>query len=68
MFIEANLRRKFDPESKEGSLEVTGHLGDVMKESARIAYSFARSFVAQKFPTNEFLEKAHIHMHVPEVF
>ncbi len=67
MFIEAGLRRKYDPESKEGSLELTGHLGDVMKESMKIAYSFARAFVAEKFPGNEFLEKAHVHVHVPEV-
>jgi len=66
LFIEASLRRKFDPESKDGSLELTGHLGDVMKESARIAFSFARAFLAQKLPSNDFLEKAHIHVHVPE--
>ncbi len=68
LFIESSLRRKFDPKSEaEGSMELTGHLGDVMKESARIAYSFARSFFAKLQPNNGFLESAHLHVHVPEV-
>lgn len=50
----------------EGSLQLTGHLGDVMKESANIAYSFAKAFMVQKDPKNDFLQKASIHLHVPE--
>jgi Lon-like ATP-dependent protease len=50
----------------EGSLKLTGHLGDVMKESAGIALSFARSFMARNDPQNSFLERAHLHLHVPE--
>ena len=30
-------------ESGRGSLTVTGHLGDVMKESTQIAYTFAKA-------------------------
>ncbi|XP_047387290.1 LOW QUALITY PROTEIN: lon protease homolog, mitochondrial [Sciurus carolinensis] len=69
MFIETSLRRPLSKGSKEdqdGSLEVTGQLGEVMKESARIAYTFARAFLMQQDPTNEYLVSSHIHLHVPE--
>lgn len=48
------------------SLQVTGHLGDVMKESSQIAFTVARNFLHKIDPTNNFLETTHIHMHVPE--
>lgn len=67
LFIETSLRRPKDKENKDGSLEVTGQLGDVMKESAKIAYTFARAFLMQKYPNNDFLVSSHIHLHVPEV-
>lgn len=51
---------------KEGYLETTGHLGDVMKESARIAYTYAKHFIAGKFPDNKNLDTSNIHLHVPE--
>lgn len=66
MFIETSLRRPPSKGSKDGSLEVTGQLGEVMKESARIAYTFARAFLMQQDPTNEYLVTSHIHLHVPE--
>jgi len=66
LFIEASLRRRLDPESKEGTLELTGNMGDVMKESARIGYTVARSFLGKKDPNNSYLEMAHLHLHVPE--
>ncbi|XP_053668884.1 lon protease homolog, mitochondrial [Anopheles marshallii] len=50
----------------DGSLELTGHLGDVMKESARISLTVARNFIKQSDPSNNFLESSHIHLHVPE--
>uniref|UniRef100_A0A182UWV5 Lon protease homolog n=1 Tax=Anopheles merus TaxID=30066 RepID=A0A182UWV5_ANOME len=50
----------------DGSLELTGHLGDVMKESARISLTVARNFISQIEPSNNFLESSHIHLHVPE--
>ena len=31
----------------DGTLELTGHLGDVMKESAQIALSYLRSLLSQ---------------------
>ncbi|XP_062816276.1 lon protease homolog, mitochondrial [Anolis carolinensis] len=66
LFVETSLRRPRDPESKEGSLEVTGQLGDVMKESAKIAYTFARAFLMRRDPHNDFLAVSHLHLHVPE--
>ena len=32
-------------------------MGDVMKESTTIAFTFARALVAQKYPNNDFFEK-----------
>uniref|UniRef100_A0A8C4T0K5 Lon protease homolog, mitochondrial n=1 Tax=Erpetoichthys calabaricus TaxID=27687 RepID=A0A8C4T0K5_ERPCA len=70
LFIETSLRRPLakrgKEEIKEGSLEVTGQLGDVMKESAKIAYTFARSFLIKEDPENDFLVSSHLHLHVPE--
>lgn len=70
LFVETCLRRPRDKDGKgdkDGSLEVTGQLGDVMKESARIAYTFARAFLMQQDPHNDVLVASHIHLHVPEV-
>ena len=48
-------------------MELTGHLGEVMKESANIAYTVARSVLHTTQPENHFLAKSQIHVHVPEV-
>jgi len=53
-------------EAKKAGLEVTGSLGDVMKESVRIAHSFARQLLQELEPGSEFLEKNQLHLHVPE--
>ena len=37
-----------------GALEVTGNLGDVMKESIKIAGTFAKVFLSQLDTTNEY--------------
>ncbi|XP_054418200.1 lon protease homolog, mitochondrial [Pteronotus mesoamericanus] len=68
LFVETSPRRPREDSKadKDGSLEVTGQLGEVMKESARIAYTFARAFLMQHDPTNEYLVTSHIHLHVPE--
>lgn len=55
-----------DTESKEGSIEVTGHLGDVMKESCRISYTVAKNCLMQYENLNHFLDRGHLHIHVPE--
>lgn len=48
-----------------GKLELTGKLGDVMQESAKIALSYVRSVVAKK-QDKEYFETHDFHLHVPE--
>jgi ATP-dependent Lon protease len=48
-----------------GTLTLTGHLGEVMKESARAALSWFRSHAAAYGATPNFFRKAEIHCHVP---
>ncbi|NLL97009.1 MAG: endopeptidase La, partial [Clostridiaceae bacterium] len=50
----------------DGQLELTGQLGDVMKESARIARSFIRSVAEEYGIDHDFHKKFDIHIHVPE--
>ena len=52
--------------SQRPSFNRTGKLGDVMKESSTIAYSFAKGFLVREFQENRFFEKAQIHLHCPE--
>ena len=49
----------------KGSLTLTGHLGDVMKESARAALSWFRANVADYGVDPDFYQNAEIHLHVP---
>lgn len=65
LYIESVVTRTVDKDSKP-HLAVTGMLGDVMKESSSIAYSFAKSFLVKFFPDNTFLQHADIHLHFPE--
>lgn len=55
LYIET-AQRKQTVESKEGTLNLTGHLGDVMKESAQIALTVARNFIKTIDSTNKYLE------------
>jgi ATP-dependent Lon protease len=50
----------------EGRLKVTGMLGEVMRESSDIAFSFVRSLVRRVEPDNVFFDAAYIHCHVPD--
>jgi ATP-dependent Lon protease len=47
-------------------LELTGHLGDVIKESAQAALSWTRSHAAELGVQDNFFEDADIHIHFPE--
>ncbi len=62
LFIEASLA---DRETGETGVTLTGQLGDVMKESARIALSYLRSHGAElDLPVSELKDRS-IHVHVP---
>ncbi|MBO5051155.1 MAG: endopeptidase La [Clostridia bacterium] len=49
-----------------GKLELTGSLGDVMKESAHIAYSYVRSIASRLNIDPQFYKNNDLHIHVPE--
>ncbi|NLN65832.1 MAG: endopeptidase La [Clostridiaceae bacterium] len=50
----------------DGAVELTGQLGDVMKESARIARSYVRSIADMIGIETDFHKKYDMHIHVPE--
>ena len=50
----------------KGGLLLTGQMGDVMKESARIALSAIRSMSNEYKVADDFYEKQDIHLHIPE--
>ncbi len=48
-----------------GKLQLTGQLGDVMKESAHAALSYVRTNAARFGIPEDFLEKSDVHIHIP---
>lgn len=50
----------------KGKFELTGKLGDVMKESARAGISYIRSVSSRYGIEHDFFEKNDIHIHIPE--
>lgn len=52
--------------SGSGKIELTGSLGDVMKESARLAISYVRSRANEWNLPGEFYKNCDIHLHAPE--
>ncbi len=59
MFVEASVM------AGEGGLVLTGQLGDVMKESGRAAWSFARSNFDRLGIPEDTLKGREVHIHVP---
>jgi ATP-dependent Lon protease len=60
LFIEALAVRG------KGGLRLTGQLGDVMKESAQAAMSYARANAPELGIPDDFFETHDVHVHVPE--
>lgn len=60
LFIESSVSEG------KGALSMTGNLGDVMKESAQIAYQYIKAHPQLAEMTFEEFSKKDIHVHVPE--
>ncbi|OQX78244.1 MAG: endopeptidase La [Bacteroidetes bacterium 4484_249] len=60
LFVEVSLSRG------KGLLTLTGNLGDVMKESATIAYEYLKSHAEQLGLNPEIFQKWNVHIHIPE--
>ena len=50
----------------EGKMELTGKLGDVMKESARIGLSYIRSIASEYSIDATYFKEHDFHIHIPE--
>ncbi|MBX9724513.1 MAG: hypothetical protein K2X81_24105, partial [Candidatus Obscuribacterales bacterium] len=50
----------------KGNLQLTGQLGDIMKESAHAAFSYIKSHAASLGVDPSFQEKMDVHIHIPE--
>ena len=50
----------------KGALQMTGNMGDVMKESAQIALTYVRSIASDYGVADDYFEKHDIHLHIPE--
>jgi ATP-dependent Lon protease len=50
----------------KGNLTMTGNLGDVMKESATLAYEYIKANASTLGIDNDVFENSNIHIHVPE--
>ncbi len=59
MFVEASLM------PGKGELVLTGHLGDVMKESARAALTYAKTHATELGVGEAMLKEREVHIHVP---
>jgi ATP-dependent Lon protease len=59
LYVEASLSKG------RGNLTLTGQLGDVMKESAQAAVSYARAHAKTLGIEEDFYQKLDIHIHVP---
>ena len=60
LFIESSLSHG------KGTLTMTGNLGDVMKESATLAFEYLKSNCSRYGIATDTIDKSNIHIHVPE--
>lgn len=60
LFIESSLSKG------KGMLTLTGNLGDVMKESATIAYEFLKAHAGHFQIPSELFQQYNVHIHIPE--
>jgi len=61
LFIETSLNR-----GKGGRLTLTGNLGDVMKESAMLAYEYIKTHASLLDVNPDVFDNWNVHLHVPE--
>ncbi|NLI35406.1 MAG: endopeptidase La [Bacteroidales bacterium] len=61
LFIETSLNR-----GKGGRLTLTGNLGDVMKESAMLAYEYIKTHASLLHVNPDVFDNWNVHLHVPE--
>ena len=50
----------------KGGYKLTGQMGDVMKESANIAYTRARKMLENIEGSTRFFDQHIVHLHIPE--
>ena len=60
LFVEASTHKG------DGKLSMTGNLGDVMRESATLAFEFIKANAISLELDENFYQKVNIHIHVPE--
>lgn len=52
--------------AEKTAMKLTGQAGEVMKESAEIAWSYLHSAIHNYAPEYTFFEKSQVHIHIPE--
>lgn len=52
--------------AEKTEMKLTGQAGDVMKESAQIAWTYSRSLCEEYTGSKNFFEKEQVHIHIPE--
>ncbi|BDD03251.1 endopeptidase La [Aureibacter tunicatorum] len=52
--------------SSSAGFKQTGQLGDVMKESTELAYSYVRSLITKQNADNHYFDEHFVHVHIPE--
>jgi ATP-dependent Lon protease len=62
MYVEV-LKSHF---AKGNSIQISGSIGEVMRESGQLAHTYAKHLLKTAKPDNKFFEKNSVHVHVPE--